>query len=389
MKRYMSLSLLFLLGISALLTQCKKNERSINLNLSAVTNLTLPADNKYVKLNPAANLTELFQWDQARAEDGSLVLYEVAFDQVGGNFSAPFYTIVSDNRGVDSKLTLSHGQLNQIASLGGADFFEKKKFIWTVRSSKGTNVKTATVSRTIELERPGGFRNLPGAVYIVGTATENGDVLANALQMRQLSPGVFEIFTKLKAGSYRFVDGITGSPRVFSLADQGGILGLNLNGQTTFTGADKIVWIRLNFNNVNGIVNEVKKISFWYCHGNTFWFDLNYISNGLWRRDAWPTTLNTVSWGLEERYKYRMVYNDGTGDKDLWLNSNFGDPPGQDGQYPSSVAYRTINMEKNDGGQWDWGWKLDKNYVAPQGTPINYWVSLRASDGVYTQNYSK
>lgn len=387
MKKY-SYLVLFIIAASVLFVKCKKSEREINQNLTEVQTLFAPADNKSLKLNPAANLTESFEWDQARAEDGALVLYEVAFDQESGDFSKPFYTVVSNNRGVENKLTLTHGQLNQIASLGGADFFQKKKFKWTVFASKGTNVKKALQSRIVELERPGGFAVLPGAVYLYGTATEAGDVLASALKMRQLAPGVFEIFTKLKAGTYKFSDGVTGTPKQFYVFDNGGINAIGVNGVTTFAGADKIMRITLNFNDINAKYAEVKKMEFWYAQGNTVWFDLPYTSNGVWRKNAWPTTLLTVSWGLEERYKYRMTINDGTGDKLLWVNSNFGDPAGQDGAYPSSVAYRTINLDKNDGSQYDWGWKLDKNYIT-QGSVVDYWVSLRGSDGVYTQNYQK
>jgi hypothetical protein len=70
------------------------------------------------------------------------------------------------------------------------------------------------------------------------------------------------------------------------------------------------------------------------------------------------------------------------------LNSNFGDPAGQDGQYPSTVEYRTINFEANNGSQWDWGWKFDRNYLT-QGSVGNFWVSLRGSESAYTQNYEK
>lgn len=367
---------------------CQKNERGINMNVSAVTTLYTPDDNKFIRLNPAANLTETFEWDQARAEDGSLVLYEVAFDQESGDFSSPFYTVVSDNRGVNNKLTITHGDLNKIAQLGGAAFFERKKFKWTVLATKGTNVKKSDLSRTIDIERPGGFDVLPGDVYLTGTATEGGDVLANALKLRQVSPGVFEIFSKLKAGKYHFTDGITGTPKSYYIFDNNGVNAIGSNGETEFEGDEKIMRIIVDFNNINASFAEVKKVSFWYCQGNTFWFDLPYTNNGVWRKDGWATTLGTVPWGLEERYKYRMVIDKGNGDEDLWLNSNFGDPAGQDGQYPSSVDYRTINMTNNNGSQWDWGWKLDRNYVT-QGAVVNYWVSLRGSDGVYTQNYQK
>ena len=371
-----------------LFSGCKKSERAINLNVSAVPGLFTPIDGKYIKLKPAANLTETFEWDQAKAEDGSLVLYEVAFDQETGDFSKPFYTVVSDNRGVNNKLTLSHGELSRIASLGGSAFFERKKFRWTVLSSKGTNIKQAVASRIIDLERPGGFAVLPGAMYITGTATEGGDVLANALKMLQVSPGVFEIYSKIKPGTFQFTDGNTGTPNKYYIFDDNGINAIGVNGQTTYAGIEKIMRIKLDFNNINASYREVKTVELWYAQGNMFWFTLPYTSNGIWRKDGWAHTLLSVPWGLEERYKYKMVINDGNGDQDLWINSNFGDPAGQDGQYPSTVAYRTINLTENNSSQFDWGWKFDRTYL-PQGTITDYWVSLRGADGVYTQNYKK
>lgn len=376
------------IGCCLLFVQCEKNERDINLNLSEVQTLFTPASGKYIKLKPSANLTEVFEWDQAKAEDGSLVLYEVAFDQENGDFSKPFYTLTSDNRGVLNKLTLTHGNLSQIAALGGAAFFERKKFKWTVLASKGTNVKQAVASNIIDLERPGGFATLPGTVYLTGSATEGGTSLGSALKMRMLSSGVFEIFTKLKAGTYKFVDGITGTPNSYYTFDDQGVNAIGMGGETTFSGADKIVRLRLNFNDINATTAEVKSVRFWYCQGNDYWFTLPYESNGVWRYNGWTVTLGSMPWGLEERYKYKMVINDGSGDKDLWINSTFGDPPGQDGQYPSTATYRTINLDVNNGSQWDWGWKLDRNYLT-QGTVADFWVSLRGSDAAYTQNYQK
>ena len=372
-----------------LLTGCKKNERDINLNVSAVPGFFTPDDNKYIKLKPAANLTETFEWEQAKAEDGSVVLYEIAFDQENGDFSNPFYTVVSDNRGINNKLTLTHGDLSKIAALGGAQFFERKKFKWTVLSSKGTNVKKSDQSRIIDVERPGGFAVLPGEMYITGTATEGGNVQANALKMKQVSPGVFEIFSKMKAGTYKFTDGITGTPNVYYIFDDGGINAIGANGETTYAGAEKIMRIVLDFNNINAAYTEIKTVQLWYCMDNKFLFTLPYTGNGMWRYNGYTVNLTMAPWNaLEERYKYKMVINDGTGDKDLWLNSNFGDPAGQDGQYPSSEAYRTINLSKNEGSQWDWGWKFDRNYLT-QGSVADFWVSLRGGDAAYTQNYKK
>lgn len=380
--------ILLLVASSLVLVRCKKDERSINENLTEVSTLFTPEDGVSIKLKPAANLTETFEWEQAKAADGSLVLYEVAFDQENGDFTSPFYTVVSDNKGVLNKLTITHGDLNKIAALGGADFFEVKKFRWTVLASKGTNVKKAAASRIIELERPGGFAVLPGSMYLTGSATEGGTDVASALKMMQVAPGVFEIYSKMKAGTYKFIDATTGTPKEYYTFDDNGINAIGANGETTFSGPDRIMRIRLDFNNVNASSAEIKTIQLWYAEGKEFWFTLPYTSNGIWRYNGWTVNLITVPWGLEDRYKYKMVYNDGSGDKDQWLNSNFGDPAGQDGAYPSSVAYRTINFTKNDGSQYDWGWKFDRNYLT-QGSKADFWVSLRGSDPAYTQQYQK
>ena len=381
----------FALFISTLLlfAGCAKDERDINLNLTGVPGLFTPADNKFIKLKPAANLTETFEWDQAKAEDGSLVLYEVAFDQENGDFSSPFYTVVSDNRGVNNKLTLSHGDLSRIASLGGSAFFQRKKFRWTVLSSKGTTVKKAAASRIIDLERPGGFAVLPGALYITGTATEGGPNLASASKMMQVSPGVFEIFTKLKAGTYQFVDALTGTPNRYYTFDDAGIKAIGVNGSTTFSGPDKIQRIILDFNNINAKSADVISIQMWYCMAGAFKTTLNYTTNGEWRSSGYIADWIPQGWAPlgEERYKYKMVYNDGTGNKDLWINSFFGDPPGQS-VYPSTAEYRKVNLDKNDGSGFDWSWKMVMTAV-PIGSQVDFFVTLRGSDPFYTQNYVK
>jgi hypothetical protein len=388
MNKYIFGTFLSIISCALLLQGCSKDDRDINENLTEVTTLFTPNDALSIKLDPSSGGVQVFEWDQARAADGSLVLYEIAFDQANGDFSNPFYTVLSDNKGILNKATLTHGDLNNIAKIGGSEFFEKKTFKWTVLASKGTNRVQAKESRTIELERPGGFDDIPGSVYLTGSATEGGTDLANAQKLHMVSPGVFEIYSKLTAGTYHFVDATSGTPKTFYIFENGGINRLGVGGETTFSGPDKIMRIRINFNDINASFREIKSIQFWYAQGNEFWFTLPYTSNGIWRYNNWTTNLITMPWGREERYKYKMVYNDGSGDKDLWLNSNFGDPPGQDGAYPSSVEYRSINLDKNDGSQFDNGWKLDRNYLT-QGVKADFWVSFRGSDPAYTQQYQK
>lgn len=380
--------LLFLISICLFNIQCKKDERDINLNLAGVSDLFTPAESKYIKLDPKSGATESFEWAQAKAEDGSLVLYEVAFDQENGDFSHPFYTVTSDNKGVLNKLTLTHADLNRIATLGGSDFYVRKKYKWTVLASKGTNVKPAASARIIDLERPGGFAVLPASLYISGTATENGDVLTNALPMKKLQDGVFEIFTKLKAGTYKLYDGNSGTPKQYYIYDDNGSNTIGMNSQTTVAGVDKIMRITIDFNNIAASLTEVKSVQLWYCAGNTFWMTLPYAGNGVWRNNNYTVNYTVMPWGIEQRHKYKMVLNDGSGDKDLWLNYVATDSPDQDGQYPHTTVYKTINMDRNDGSQWDWSWKFDRTYLT-QGSVADFWVSMRATDVAYTVNYQK
>lgn len=367
---------------------CDKDERDINLNLTEVNNLFTPANNVYVKLQPHLGGSVNFEWEEAKAEDGSIVFYEVAFDQENGDFSKPFYKVVSENKGLLNKLSISHGDLSKIAQLGGAAFFQRKKFRWTVLASKGTNVKKAGLSAIIDLERPGGFDVLPGDLYLTGTATENGGTLGDALRMKRLAPGEFEIYSKLKAGNYKFVDAITGTPKEYYLFDDSGAKILGINGQSEFTGPDKIMRIRLNFNNVNGSLVEVKEVGLWYSAGNTIWFTMPYTSNGVWKKTGYTVTYTSMPWGLDERYKYRMVINDGTGDQNVWLNYTGNDSPGQDGKWPHTTEYKVLNLATNNSSQWDWTWKFDRNYLT-QGAVADFTVSLRGSEATYSQEYKK
>ena len=64
------------------LSSCKKEEKDLNENLSPVGSLTLPQNQQSIKLTPAnTQATQQFKWTVASAEDGGLILYEVAFDR--------------------------------------------------------------------------------------------------------------------------------------------------------------------------------------------------------------------------------------------------------------------------------------------------------------------
>lgn len=370
-----ALSVLFLMVFSS----CqKKNE--LNLNLNPVSNLTAPANGEGFDLETLTTNEFKFNWQTTQAEDGGLVLYEVLFDKEGGDFSEPFYTSLSDGRGVQNTLTLTKAQLDAIAGLAGAAPLASANVIWTVRASKGWNGVNATQNGAITIKR---MLPLPLELSVTGSGTEAG---ANKIKMTKLSDGLFEVFVKVKAGEMAFI-----SPENVQYGLQQSAGKWNIVGGSATTGLsgsqEKVLWIKIDFGAKSGWVAEVKNMSLFYPNQNKTLFDLPYIGNGTWRRNAVADFLSPAGWtSREERYKYVMTINDGGTDRQHWLNSFLSDPGGQDGAYPSSLDYRSIDLTRNR-DSWDYGWKIDRNYITP-GAVADYWVQMNATEK-YNQNYKK
>ncbi|RYY27749.1 MAG: hypothetical protein EOP41_03710, partial [Sphingobacteriaceae bacterium] len=166
MKNLFKPGSVILLLLMLIVGSCKKDDRKLNENLTPVSSLTLPADQAAVALVPVPPAgTQLasvvFSWSPAAAEDGELVLYEIVFDKESGDFSNPVYKSVSGNGGVNTQITLTHQDLAKIADAGGIGPSSTGKLKWSVLTSKATNRKIASVTRTIQLTRPAGFTNLP------------------------------------------------------------------------------------------------------------------------------------------------------------------------------------------------------------------------------------
>ncbi|WP_295122529.1 SusE domain-containing protein [uncultured Chitinophaga sp.] len=301
MKRYIAaLTMSLPLLVASMLTGCK-DDYELNTNIQPVDKLTAPVNDKFTKLQPATSAALSFEWDQARAEDGSLVLYEVVFDKADGNFTTPIGKIASDGGGIQNRLTLSHKDLNSLAGKAGIAALGTGKIKWTVNASKGYNIQAAKESRTIEVERPNGFAEIPVDLYLTGAATEGGATLANALKFKSTTAGVFELYTSLKDGKYQFADRNTGTPNLYSM--DAGLL--KEGGDNTQTGT-KVYRIRLDFNNATATATELGTIGLWFAPDDKFLFEIPYISNGTWSIQNQVITFRAESWGRDERYKFRM-----------------------------------------------------------------------------------
>ncbi|MEZ0484340.1 SusE domain-containing protein [Fibrella aquatica] len=348
-QTFLSILCLCLAGI---LMQCKDAGRDINTNISDVTSFFSPNDNQSIKLLPATPATVVFEWDQARAEDGTLVLYELAFDNENGDFSKPIYKLASDQNGVMNKATVTHATLNRVAALAGIGSLGQGKLKWTVQASRGINVKQATQSRVLNVERPAGFAEVPAEVYLTGDATEAGTDLTKAIKLKSTSSGVFEVYTSLKSGTYSFVDRTTGTAKSFNVD------GTNIgeNGTTTVTGPTKTYRIVLDFNNAAARVTEIKSVGLWVAGDNAVRTTLPYVGGGVWMIPNYKVEFVQFSWGRDERYKFRLT-TVGADGKDAyeWLGSSNADNSRADANTPASYFFLLPIGES----QWDYTYKFN------------------------------
>jgi len=340
-------ALLLVVGI----TGCKKDKTLEHTQVTAVAALFAPANDAYVKLDPKAGSTD-FQWEQARAEDGGVVLYEVVFDKVDGDFSKPLFSYASEGNGLYPRLSLTHTELNKIASNAGIESLMAGKIKWTVRSSKGVNVQQSAEVRTLELERPAGFSEIPADLYLTGAASEGGDDLAKAMQFKKTATGVFEIYTALKPGAYHFAERNSGTPKTFSVDGDN----LKNGGSVDYAGATKVYRIRVDFNTATVNYTEIVSIGLFFSADNKVIFTLPYTSNGQFVASNQPVVFHQESWGRDERYKFQMSVKKADGSTAVeWYGSTNRDNQAATADSPPSY----FNVVPVDNSQYDFSFKFN------------------------------
>lgn len=372
MQHFISKISCFGLLICFLITGCKKDKSLEHTQVSPVNALFAPASNAFVKLDPKAGTTD-FQWEQARAADGGVVLYELVFDKTGGDFSKPLFSYASEGNGLYNRLSLSHAELNKIAANAGIEPLASGKVIWTVRASKGINVQQSPEVRTLELERPAGFSEIPADLYLTGVATETGTDLNKARQFKKVATGVFEIYTRVNDGTYNFAERNTGTPKTFS-ADNGN---LKNGGQITAAAGTKVYRIKVDFNTASVSYTEIQAVGLFLSGENKIIFSLPYSGNGQFIAVNGPVAFKQESWGRDERYKFRIdVKNpDGSGAQE-WLGSiNSDNQPANAGSPPAYFYVYPVNNS-----QYDYSFKFIK---AADNKNVDVVLKLNA-ESVYT-----
>jgi len=349
--------------------------------LSEVKKLTEPLEAKHIDLEPSFTASTYFEWDYVDVKEGGTALYKLAFDKADGDFSDPIYLMNSDNNGFLNYATISHKQLNTIATMAGYRPLETGNIKWTVFSTKGLNSVKSSQVNTLSITRLGGYEeeDLPIDVYVTGEGSEGGTDRSKAHKMKAVAGGEFEVYTYLKAGQpFHFIEELNGSGRQFYTAD--GLI--REDGQSTVS-TDGVYRILMDFNIGAVTYTLVTRVSFFFCPSNQILFDLPYVGYGVFQARE-TVTFQQEDWGRDERYKFRvfMKENGGTANEVEWefatLNATDSRPNNE-----SPASYYYIQLLEST-SQWGDKWKLMETF---DGVPATYTIYLQA-DQPYTHSIS-
>jgi nitrogen fixation protein FixH len=312
------------------LASCKKEVRALNTELSAVSSLSAPSDQAMIKLDPKNGASIVFRWDASKATDNGVILYEVVFDKESGDFSKPVYKTLSDGSGTLAQATVTQKDLNKIAALAGIQASALGKVKWTVVASKATNAKMGAAARTLQLERPAGFAELPATLFLTGTATEAGDDITKAIPLKKIDDGVFELYTSLKPGSYLLTDKASAGGTTYFIDANGSIK--QGNTATVVADAEKPYRLNFDFNTATSQKTKIESVGLYMSAYNTEIGTLNYIGNSTWEAANIPVEFYQFSWGRDERYKF-IVHTATSTEYMGSKNANNVSPAGQPADY--------------------------------------------------------
>ncbi|NII27788.1 hypothetical protein HB364_22080 [Pseudoflavitalea sp. X16] len=351
LKRILYIVLVF----STLASGCSKDYWTTEVN-TTITTITMaaPASHTSLMLDPLSNAIVTFEWTSAKTGNQTPVYYKVLFDKEDGNFSTPVFAFTPDALGAKSTLRLSHRDLNRVANKAGIKPLEKGKVKWTVVASNGVASDTAKDAKVLELQRPIGFAENPAELFLTGSATEGGTDLSKAIRLKKLSEGVFELYTSLDAGSYSLVNKTTGATMSFVLD---GTLIKEGEGANSPAAAKTTYRLNLNFNTATAQLTEIQEVGLWFAAHNKITNVLTYDGGGIWKAADIPIVFKQESWGKDERYKFRVVEKDMTGN----TTNVFQASATKDNSKPnSSTAASYFYFKSNDATQWDYTWKFEK-----------------------------
>lgn len=340
-KTTITVPLIILLAV--LLASCNDNMGASDDRLVAVTTLVEPINAREVILNPSLSASLYFEWDYINPSEAGMGTYRIAFDKADGDFSSPLYGMNAGNNGFANYVTISHKDLNKIAGKAGISPSATGTVKWTVFSSKGIRTMKSSQEHTLIITRLGGFDEIPIELFITGEATEAGANIDNAIAMKKIAEGVFEIYTRLTEGQpFKFVSGKTGEITEYSLTEENIVIGGT--AEVPETGVYKFY---LDFEIGSFTVKQVTRVSF-FLNWAQIYIDLPYIGSGVWGVTDYEISGLSGDDNNDDRYKFRM--NSDAGETEWRAEDNDSKPTGEADYY--YMVERTNVDQWTDGQIW-------------------------------------
>lgn len=363
---------------ATLFASCSDNMGTPDDRVAAVTSILEPMDAREVALESTVSASLYFEWDYINPKEAGVATYRIAFDTEDGDFSSPIHVMVADNNGLANHISVSHRDLNKIAGKVGITPSATGTIKWTVLSSKGTKTMKSSQEHNLIVTRLAGFDEIPMELFITGEATEGGANITNAIAMKNLAEGEFEIYTRLTAGQpFKFVSGKSDDFITYSLTDNNIVIdGVS---EVPVTGVYKFY---LNFDIGSFTTKYISKVSL-FLNWSQQYIELPYIGSGVWGVTNHEITGLSGSDNSDDRYKFRMVgvENLETMEEIVteWRAPNNDSKPTGDPEYYYMV-------EKTNVTQWTDG-EIWKSPASDGWSGKRYDITFSLSpDGPYTHN---
>lgn len=215
---------------------------------------------------------------------------------------------------------------------------------------------------------------IPEKVYVTGEGTEGGTVLSDAIQMKSLGEGKFEVFTWLESGrSICFADSNSGTPSTFSISADAIV-----KGGTCTVDSTCVYKIVMDFSTKIAVMSKIKDVRWFHCNCNAANLELSYVGNGVWSiLDHEIAEEDMPDGGANDkknpRYRFLMTYADGTvtywGPTDISLDSL---PTGEDSYFYAKEYTREDILAKYGEAQLQFNPKWKRS----QGNSIS-WIGFK------------
>ena len=200
---------------------------------------------------------------------------------------------------ITNNLDQTAAQIDALAIKAGAKPGTTVAISWTVETSMVELSALYPTKAKFYVKRA----SIPPPVnfYLTGAATEYGTAIASARKMRSLGNGKYELYTKLTAGNYNFMDGNTVSAYKYTLTD-----GELVAGDAPITATAGIYHIIADVTNKTLTLEPVTRVWFIYNYNDIGTF--TYTIDGNWSL----VNINRNCGTGGDRYRFGATVNGGT-----------------------------------------------------------------------------